>query len=44
MSMAAYYNEFNPEAAHMLRQLIEDGLIADGEVDERSITEVSGDA
>jgi len=39
--VAAYYNEFKPEAAHMLRQLIRDGLIADGEVDERSITEVS---
>lgn len=41
--MAAYYNEFKPEAAAMLRQLIRDGLIADGEVDERSITEVSSD-
>ncbi len=39
----AYYNEFKPEAAHMLRQLIKDGLIAPGEVDERSITEVSSD-
>ena len=36
----AYYNEFKPEAAHMLRQLIKDGLIADGEVDERSIVDV----
>ena len=41
--MAAYYNEFKPEAAHMLRQLIKDGLIAPGEVDERSITEVLSD-
>src|ERR1035437_810600 len=41
--MSAYYNEFKPEAAHMLRQLIKDGLIADGEVDERSITEVTAD-
>ena len=41
--MGAYYNEFKPEAAHMLRQLIKDGLIADGEVDERSITEVTAD-
>ncbi len=41
--MAAYYNEFKPEAAHMLRHLIKDGLIADGEVDERSITEVKAD-
>lgn len=39
----AYYNEFKPEAAHMLRQLIKDGLIADGVVDERSITEVSAE-
>ncbi len=41
--MSAYYNEIKPEAAHMLRQLIKDGLIADGEVDERSITEVTAD-
>jgi DNA (cytosine-5)-methyltransferase 1 len=41
--VSAYYNEFKPEAAHMLRQLIRDGLIADGEVDERSITEVQAD-
>ena len=38
--MAAYYNEFKPEAARMLRQLIKDGLIADGTVDDRSITDV----
>lgn len=41
--MSAYYNEFKPEAAHMLRQLIRDGLIAPGDVDERSITEVKAD-
>ena len=41
--MTAYYNEFKPEAAHMLRQLIKDGLIAGGDVDERSITEVKPD-
>ncbi|MDE2232465.1 MAG: DNA cytosine methyltransferase [Candidatus Omnitrophica bacterium] len=41
--MSAYYNEFKPEAAAMLRQLIKDGLIADGDVDERSITEVKAD-
>lgn len=41
--MPAYYNEFKPEAAHMLRQLIRDGLIAAGDVDERSITEVKPD-
>lgn len=35
-----YYNEFDPFAAAWLRELIKDGLIADGEVDERSITEV----
>ena len=39
----SYYNEFKPEAAHMLRQLIKDGLIAAGDVDERSITEVKAD-
>lgn len=41
--MAAYYNEFKPEAAHMLRQLISDGLIAPGDVDERSIIDVQTD-
>lgn len=41
--MSAYYNEFKPEAAQMLRQLIKDGLIADGDVDERSILEVKAD-
>ncbi len=39
--MPAYYNEFNPIAASALRQLIKDGIIADGEVDTRSITEVT---
>ena len=39
--MSAYYNEFDPFAAAWLRELIKDGLIADGVVDERSITEVS---
>jgi DNA (cytosine-5)-methyltransferase 1 len=38
--MSAYYNEFDPFAAEWLRELIKDGLIADGIVDERSITEV----
>ena len=41
--MTAYYNEFNPEAAAMLRQLISDGLIAYGDVDERPIQEVKAD-
>ncbi len=38
--MSAYYNEFNPEAAAWLRELIKSGVIADGVVDERSIREV----
>lgn len=36
----AYYNEFDRHAAAWLRELIKDGLIADGDVDERSITDV----
>ena len=39
----AYYNEFDPKAAAWIRQLIKNGMIADGEVDERSITEVTAD-
>ena len=38
--MPAYYNENDPYAAAWLRQLIAEGLITDGEVDERSIEEV----
>lgn len=38
--MSAYYNEFDPFAAKWLRELIKDGLIADGVVDERSIADV----
>ena len=38
--MTVYYNEFNPKAAAMLRQLIADGIIAPGDVDERSIEDV----
>ena len=41
--MAAYYNEIDPFAAQWLRNLISEGLIADGEVDERSIVDVGGD-
>lgn len=41
--MAAYYNEFDKRAAAWLRQLIADGQIADGDVDERSIADVSAD-
>lgn len=41
--MSAYYNEFEPYAAAWLRNLIEAGHIAPGEVDERSITDVQAD-
>lgn len=39
--MAAYYNEIDPFVAAWLRELIKRGLIADGVVDERSITDVA---
>jgi DNA (cytosine-5)-methyltransferase 1 len=39
----AYYNEFDPRAAAWLRELMADGLIMTGDVDERSITDVSPD-
>lgn len=38
--ITAYYNEFDTKAAAWLRQLIKNGNITPGEVDERSITEV----
>ncbi len=38
--MSAYYNEFDPFAAAWLRELIRAGLIAPGDVDERSIEDV----
>ena len=38
--MSAYYNEIEPYAAQWLRNLIKEGLIADGEVDTRSIVDV----
>jgi DNA (cytosine-5)-methyltransferase 1 len=38
--VTAYYNEHDPFAAAWLRELIADGLIAPGEVDERSIEDV----
>ena len=41
--MAAYYNENDPFAAAWLRELIKAKLIADGEVDERSIELVQPD-
>ena len=36
----AYYNEIDPFAANWLRNLIKEQLIADGDVDERSIEDV----
>jgi DNA (cytosine-5)-methyltransferase 1 len=38
--MAAYYNENQPEMVAWLKALIVDGLIANGDVDERSIEDV----
>jgi DNA (cytosine-5)-methyltransferase 1 len=38
--MPAYYNDNDPKACSWLRELIKAGLIADGEVDERSILDV----
>lgn len=38
--MPAYYNEIEPYAAQWLRNLIADGQIAPGDVDERSIVDV----
>lgn len=39
--MTAYYNEIDPFAAQWLRELIKEGHIAPGIVDERSISDVS---
>ena len=39
--MAAYYNEIDPFAAQWLRNLINAGHIASGDVDERSIRDVA---
>ena len=36
----AYYNEFDPKAAAWLRELVKQGLIAPGDVDERSVVDV----
>ena len=41
--MSAYYNENDPEAAHVLRALVREGVIAPGDVDNRSIEEVMPD-
>lgn len=43
MKPAAYYNEIDPFAAEWLRNLIAAGHIAPGEVDERSIEDVTPD-
>jgi len=42
-SMSVYYNEIDPKAAAWLRQLMADGLIPKGIVDERSIADVGDD-
>ncbi|MGD1957177.1 MAG: DNA cytosine methyltransferase [Sphingomonadales bacterium] len=39
--MAAFYNENDPKAAAWLRELIAQGFIADGVVDERSIEDIT---
>lgn len=41
--VSAYYNEFDKNAAAWLRELIRRGLIAPGDVDERSIVDVRPD-
>jgi DNA (cytosine-5)-methyltransferase 1 len=41
--MTAYYNEIDPKAAAWLRELIKQGHIAPGDVDERSISDVKPD-
>ena len=43
MRPASYYNDFDPQAAAWLRELIRAGEIPDGEVDERSIIDVRPD-
>ena len=40
MTAVAYYNEFNRQSAAWLRDLIAQGLLAPGDVDERSILDV----
>ena len=39
--MSAYYNEYDPRAAATLRELIKEELIAPGDVDDRSIEDVT---
>ena len=43
MAGGAYFNEFDPYAAEWLRELMRAGCITEGEVDERSIEDVSPD-
>lgn len=43
MKARAYYNEFDKATAEWLRELMKAGLIAPGDVDERSILDVSAD-
>ena len=43
MSGRVYYNEFDKKKAAWLRQLIEEGAVADGIVDERSVTDIDPD-
>ena len=43
MNARAYYNEIEPYPAQWLRNLIAEGLIAPGDVDERSIVDVQPD-
>ena len=38
--LSAYYNEIDPKKAAWLRELISRGIIAPGDVDERSIADV----
>jgi DNA (cytosine-5)-methyltransferase 1 len=40
VTVAAYYNEFDPYAAQWIRNLIKAGHVAPGDVDERSIEDV----
>jgi DNA (cytosine-5)-methyltransferase 1 len=41
--MTAYYNEIDPDAAHIMRALIAEGVLAPGDVDTRSIKDVHPD-
>lgn len=41
--MKAYYNEIDPFAAAWLKELIADGLIMSGDIDTRSIADVTAD-